>query len=103
MLEDSSTLKTTRKISLCVLALAMMISTSGCAKQISDFVDKARVDDVPIPKMNLKDDAAPKISPARIMSSGTTTRMEANFTATNRELKGTTLRASITTSRTSNE
>ena len=85
-----------------IVAVVLSTSLTGCAKQIADFVDKARDEDQPVPKLNLKDDAAPKISPARVEAKGTSTRMEANFTITNRELKGTTLRAKITTSRSSN-
>lgn len=91
------------KFCLSVFALAMTLSTSGCAKQIADFVDKARVEDPVVPKVNLRDDAAPKISPAKVEAKGTTHRMEANFTVTNRQITGSTLRATITTSRTSNQ
>lgn len=76
------------------------LALTGCAKQIQDFVDRARVEDpLPVRKVE-KDEAATKISPARIDAAGSRMRMEANFTVTNRELKGTSLRAKITTSRT---
>ena len=94
--------RTSFRLFFVLMAMFLATTLTGCAKQIADFVDRAREDDQPLPKLNLKDDAAPKISPARVDAKGTSTRMEANFTVTNRELKGTSLRAKITTSRASN-
>ncbi len=85
-----------------ILAAFAASTLMGCGKQVADFVDRARDTDPIIPKLPLKDDAAAKISPARIEAKGPQTRMEANFTTTNRVLKGNNIRASITTSRSSN-
>ena len=87
---------------LMMTAIALSFLTTGCSKTVADFVNQARTDDPVLPKINLKDDAAPKVSPARIQAVGTATRMEGNFTVTNRVLKSSNLRATITVSRSSN-